>query len=187
MHSPTQQSLPGLERNRYDPDTVYTLTHSRRGRRRTNVRTPDGVHVEKLCCTCKTWLPLDYDHFTRIDCECRTCAAARMNRWRKQKPAKANAQTARRRARNHEIPGTFTAQDQLNLFDQWGNTCLRCGATGVQLISDHVIPTTQPKCTHDTSNRQPLCPHCNRRKGIKSTDFRPSAAARLAAATRRAA
>ena len=78
----------------------------------------------------------------------------------------------RRHAREVGSGGRYSISDWLALCGSWGNKCLCCGA-GERLTADHVIPLA---CggRNEIDNLQLLCKVCNSRKGIKSTDYRPS-------------
>lgn len=39
--------------------------------------------------------------------------------------------------------GNFTAQEFVELCERYGNKCLCCGAEGVVLEADHVVPLTR--------------------------------------------
>ena len=57
-----------------------------------------------------------------------------------------------------------------------GGRCLRCGAKGVELTKDHVIPLSEGG-SNSASNLQPLCRPCNSWKGTRIIDFRVRASA----------
>lgn len=77
----------------------------------------------------------------------------------------------KRRAAKHAGPGGFTARQFEELCKVHGNRCLGCGAAGVALEADHVVPLTKGGAD-DTDNIQPLCGACNRKKFVGTTDFR---------------
>lgn len=79
--------------------------------------------------------------------------------------------THRSRARRAGATGSFTLQEWRDLCAQFGNVCLCCKRT-VPLTVDHVIPFSRGG-TNNIDNIQPLCGTCNRRKGTKTTDYRP--------------
>lgn len=102
---------------------------------------------------------------------------ARSDEWYKNnaekvKQFKANNRRKRRAAR-HASPGSFTAGEFEELCESYGNRCLGCGAAGVVLEADHVVPLTRGG-TDDIGNIQPLCGSCNRGKFVKTTDYRTS-------------
>jgi 5-methylcytosine-specific restriction endonuclease McrA len=78
-----------------------------------------------------------------------------------------------RRARKRDNGGTFTLEEWNALCERYGNRCLCCGATGVPLHIDHVIPLARGG-RNDISNLQPLCKRCNSRKYAKHIDYRPT-------------
>ena len=81
-------------------------------------------------------------------------------------------------AKYHNIEGSFTNQEWLQLKSIYGNCCLCCGKHESVLSSpiqqDHVVPRSKGG-TNWISNIQPLCEGCNGMggKGTKSTDYRP--------------
>jgi 5-methylcytosine-specific restriction endonuclease McrA len=77
-----------------------------------------------------------------------------------------------RRARKRGNGGTFTLEEWHALCERYGNRCLCCGATGVPLHIDHVIPLARGG-RNDVSNLQPLCKPCNSQKYAKHIDYRP--------------
>lgn len=79
---------------------------------------------------------------------------------------------ASRRALILNAKGAFTRKEFEELCDLYGSICLACGANGVPLEADHVIPISLGGA-NDISNIQPLCMPCNRAKRTGSTDFRP--------------
>lgn len=76
-----------------------------------------------------------------------------------------------RRAAKHASPGNFTAKEFEDLCGEYGNRCLCCGITGVELEADHVVPLTRGG-SDDIENIQPLCGTCNRSKFVKIVDYR---------------
>lgn len=97
-------------------------------------------------------------------------ANQRFRERRKTRPWVGKAQKARRRARQQNAVGTFTAAEWKVLCEQYGNRCLRCGSTG-RLTPDHVIPLSKGGTNYIT-NIQPLCYPCNCAKNDKIMDYR---------------
>ena len=58
------------------------------------------------------------------------------------------------------------------ILKKYGAKCLCCGATGVSLTQDHVLPISLGGKTIP-ENMQPLCKSCNSRKNNRFIDFRP--------------
>ncbi len=79
----------------------------------------------------------------------------------------------KRRAAKHTSRGNFTAKEFEELCGRYGNRCLNCGALGVMLEADHVVPLTRGG-SDDIDNIQPLCGVCNRSKFVKIIDYRAS-------------
>lgn len=113
--------------------------------------------------------------------------AARRRRWEE-----ANRETLRvvkairQRVRAHKIraqDGQFSSAEWEALCTRYGNICLRCGAAGVPLTVDHVVPISKGG-TNWITDVQPLCKPCNSWKGTKTIDFRPDSAAQQAISPR---
>lgn len=94
------------------------------------------------------------------------------NNFEKVKQFKAN-NSRKRRAAKHGSRGNFTAKEFKELCERYGNRCLGCGAVGVALEADHVIPLTSGG-SDAIDNIQSLCGTCNRSKFVKTTDYRVS-------------
>lgn len=58
-------------------------------------------------------------------------------------------------------------QEMVNFF---GGQCVKCGTEG-DILKDHIIPIYQGG-SDGIDNLQPLCKHCNSKKGVDSTDYR---------------
>lgn len=58
------------------------------------------------------------------------------------------------------------------ILRKYGAKCLCCGATGITLAQDHVLPVSMGGKTVP-ENIQPLCRSCNRKKNDKFIDYRP--------------
>jgi 5-methylcytosine-specific restriction endonuclease McrA len=82
-------------------------------------------------------------------------------------------------AKYHNIEGFHTADQWIQLKEQCGFQCLRCGAKEIDLDSpleqDHIVPISK-NGTNWISNIQPLCKACNGMggKGTKIIDYRKS-------------
>lgn len=86
-------------------------------------------------------------------------------------PAIKLAGNRRRRARLHACGGDFSAADWQRLLEKYDHTCLCCGAQGVPLQADHIVPLSKGG-SHTTNNIQPLCGPCNNHKHVKTIDYR---------------
>lgn len=82
----------------------------------------------------------------------------------------------RRRVRVRDAGPSFTTQQWRALCEQYGHRCLCCGEHK-PLTPDHVIPLSLGG-SNTIDNIQPLCGPCNSRKFTKTTDYRPTPAAR---------
>jgi 5-methylcytosine-specific restriction endonuclease McrA len=95
-------------------------------------------------------------------------------RWRAEHSDRHSAQEHARRARKQGNGGSYTELEWLALCAEYGNRCLCCGATGVKLTADHVIPVKLGGSSYIT-NIQPLCRPCNSQKATATTDYRLAA------------
>lgn len=91
--------------------------------------------------------------------------------WRRNNGDRRNALESTRRTRKTQAGGSYTAQEWNALKERYGNVCLRCKSTGIELTADHVIPVSKGGVS-DISNIQPLCRRCNAIKGTLRTDYR---------------
>lgn len=72
--------------------------------------------------------------------------------------------------------GSHTQAEWNAILGIYGGRCLRCGAKGVKLTKDHVIPLSEGG-SNSASNLQPLCGSCNSWKGARIIDCRVRATA----------
>ncbi len=72
----------------------------------------------------------------------------------------------RRRARERDAGGAFTAKEWLALVSQHAGRCAYCGATG-PLHADHRTPLSRGG-RNDIANILPACPRCNLRKSTST-------------------
>jgi hypothetical protein len=93
---------------------------------------------------------------TRIE----TCAAIAVRR-----------RELERAALERSASGSHTQAEWKAILSLYDGRCLRCGAAGVTLTKDHVIPLSEGG-SNSASNLQPLCGSCNSRKGARTIDFR---------------
>lgn len=92
-------------------------------------------------------------------------------RYIRQNLDKNRAKNHRRRARERGTDGDHTAEQFAALCARYGHRCLCCGATGVPLTVDHVLPISRGG-SNDIANIQPLCETCNKSKGTRHIDYR---------------
>jgi 5-methylcytosine-specific restriction endonuclease McrA len=73
------------------------------------------------------------------------------------------------------VIGRITPAEWEAILELYGRKCLACGVGEGEgrLQIDHVIPVAKGGRT-TVDNVQPLCGKCNRKKGTKSTDYRPA-------------
>lgn len=90
--------------------------------------------------------------------------------WQQKNPEKVKVNHQTRRARKQNAEGCFTAQEWIDLCNQYNNKCLSCGDQK-PLEADHIIPLSEGG-TNWISNIQPLCKSCNCSKGTKTINYR---------------
>lgn len=75
--------------------------------------------------------------------------------------------------RSADKNGDLTLEQWENIKKKYNHTCLCCGRKEpeIQLTFDHVIPVSKGGIS-TSSNIQPLCFSCNRKKGAKTIDYR---------------
>lgn len=93
---------------------------------------------------------------TRVE----TCAATALKRYELE-----------RADREANACGKHTEGEWKAIITRFGNRCVRCGAQGVKLTKDHVIPLSEGG-SNAASNLQPLCAPCNSWKGARVINFR---------------
>lgn len=79
-----------------------------------------------------------------------------------------------RRAREANAEGSFTLEEFNQLVIRCGNQCLCCGCHFTDenpAVADHIVPLSRGG-VNSISNIQPLCGRCNRKKMVKTTDYR---------------
>jgi len=98
---------------------------------------------------------------------------AQISAYRKAKPDKIRLIGHRRRARQYQQGGSFTEQQWLDLKAQYNNMCLCCKRQEpvVSLTADHIVPIARGGSSY-IDNIQPLCFDCNRRKNVRTIDYR---------------
>ena len=99
---------------------------------------------------------------------------ARNQKYRDENPEIIKAQRHRRKARQANSEGSFTASEWKQLLKDTGKKCLRCRKKfGIlrKPTADHVKPISKGGSSYIT-NIQPLCFSCNSSKGAKEIDYR---------------
>ena len=82
-----------------------------------------------------------------------------------------------------------TPQEWAAMLEICERRCVECGADGVELVPDHIVPITwkeRPDATDGIENLQPKCRSCNAGKGLDETDYRPENWRELLTTTMRA-
>lgn len=93
-----------------------------------------------------------------------------VRQWQKANPEKVTAKENRRRTRETQAGGSYTAAEFKALCKQYNGRCACCGKKA-KLTADHVIPVSVGGSS-DISNIQGLCKSCNSSKGTKTVDYR---------------
>jgi len=111
---------------------------------------------------------------------------ARKRKYYKDNPKKRRVWSKDKRLKKFGSIGRFTKKQWLQLKESYGNCCLCCGRSEVELslahlklVPDHVIPLSKGG-RNDIFNIQPLCHSgglgstggCNLFKGVAQTDYR---------------
>lgn len=76
---------------------------------------------------------------------------------------------AARRAREAQAVGSHTSEQWLLLCAAIGWRCVYCGAVGIPLTRDHMLPLRRGG-SNDTSNIAPACKPCNCSKGLLTAE-----------------
>jgi 5-methylcytosine-specific restriction endonuclease McrA len=109
--------------------------------------------------------------------EGRAARAAAKRLWRARNIEKAtmieHVVRRKRRSTLRTSEQHYSTQEWLDLLHACDYRCLACGATS-PLVPDHVIPLVKGG-GNAIDNIQVLCATCNKRKGIKTTDYRRKA------------
>ena len=92
--------------------------------------------------------------------------------WRKHNPAIRKANDIKRRSRELNAAGSFTAQEWISLCEHFNHVCLCCGESKL-LSADHIVPLSKGG-SNFISNIQPLCRSCNSKKKTRTIDYRPN-------------
>ena len=90
-------------------------------------------------------------------------------RWAKANPDKRRRNEHRRRARMANLPATLTTEQWQEILESYGHACAYCGATGVPLEQEHMIPVSRGG-GYTAANIVPACGPCNSRKGTKTAE-----------------
>lgn len=96
----------------------------------------------------------------------------RVRVWRKNNRSKCNEYSRERDAlKRGGSDGTVTDDEFKSLCERFGNICLCCKRSDVELTRDHVVPLVKGG-SHTIENIQPLCRRCNSRKNDRTIDYR---------------
>lgn len=90
---------------------------------------------------------------------------AAVARWQRENPDRHAFNSAARRARVMEAPGSHTYQEWLDLVERYEGRCAYCGSKTDRLTRDHITPLKLGG-GNDIANIVPACRTCNARKGM---------------------
>lgn len=96
---------------------------------------------------------------------------ASVKKWQDSHPEQRALNQRNREIKKLNVGGTITIKDLAWLKDKYGDRCLCCGASGVKLTLDHVVPISKGG-ENSINNAQLLCGSCNSKKGTKTIDYR---------------
>jgi uncharacterized protein YdaU (DUF1376 family) len=86
---------------------------------------------------------------------------------------RANAQKRSQRLSEARSKARHTDAQWASIVEACRNVCVKCHATGLPLVKDHIIPIYQGG-SDGPDNLQPLCIRCNSSKASDATDYRLS-------------
>jgi len=98
---------------------------------------------------------------------------AELREWKRTHnyPEAKRAQKHNQRAALNGNKGRHTAAEWREVLARYGGKCVCCGTTE-RVRRDHVVSISRGG-RNDAGNLQPLCVHCNGKKGIQTIDYRP--------------
>jgi hypothetical protein len=187
QHAENPESTRQSSKRRYysDPQRAYQESLERRRKNpekwKEYQKKYSDTHKEQIREKNKRRYDLKKDHVSAITKNWvdRNLARHRATakRWNQNNPDKARAAKQRRRARERNLPDTFTAQDWRRSVEYFHGRCAVCERQckdlfGTRTIAaDHWIPLTHPDCPGTVpENMIPLCHgevDCNCSKGSK--------------------
>ncbi len=133
-----------------------------------------NANQEKLAESHRKWRRDNPDKHAEYSRRARQANPGYHREWQQSNPAKVNAAKNRRRTKQTQAGGSYTAEEWKSLCAYYGNKCLRCGRDDVKLAADHVIPVSKGGSSN-IDNIQPLCKSCNSVKRDKHIDYRSNA------------
>ena len=107
---------------------------------------------------------------------CKTCEAEYWRTYYRKHPVTKRLYVKRRRARRKGAQGHHAPAEWRRLCEAYGHKRLCCGASGVPLTGDHVIPVSLSG-SDSIANPQPLYVTCNSMTGGTITNYRGGYAA----------
>lgn len=93
--------------------------------------------------------------------------------WAENNPELVRAKGHRYRTKKAGNGGSYTPMEWFDLCETYNWQCLCCGKHSYEspLTVDHIIPVTKGGSSN-IGDLQPLCDHCNKAKGTKTTNYR---------------
>jgi 5-methylcytosine-specific restriction endonuclease McrA len=83
--------------------------------------------------------------------------------WRKNNPERVRILHRNRRFKKRNAGNGWNADQEIELFFNYGNICAYCGKKFNKLTVDHIIPIAKGGI-HEIENAVPACIHCNSSK-----------------------
>ncbi|MGH2492373.1 MAG: HNH endonuclease [Candidatus Limnocylindria bacterium] len=155
------------------PERVKAYRVAHRQQQADSERRWRRANPERVRATQRRFRDKDREHYRQLlrDWDRRNRGKRRaMNAaWRKAHPDRNAHVSAKRRALELAAPGSHTYEQWVALLEEWGNCCAYCGASGVPLERDHVVPLALGG-SHDIDNILPACRACNSRKRLMTRD-----------------
>ena len=149
-----------------------------------NVRQWQKANPDKTQANNRQWQKANPNYDRQYRAEHREERKERARQWRKDNADRARAYnhqyqkahraervgyTHRRNALMADLPATLTTEQWQEILESYGHACAYCGATGVPLEQEHMIPVSRGG-GYTAANIVPACGPCNSRKGTKTAE-----------------
>jgi 5-methylcytosine-specific restriction endonuclease McrA len=123
-----------------------------------------AANSDRMAATSKAWALANPDRVAAKTQRWRERYPEKVQQWRKENPEASRAIKQRRRAREREAEGSFTADELKALIKKQAGKCIYCSvALGKGYHADHIIPLMRGG-SNWISNIQLLCRSCNSKK-----------------------